>query len=61
MFGQAHGISSAVKGLVGVHPIALGVVVGVGAYYAINTYLLNKDTDDELAEVIEVDEVETAG
>ncbi len=60
MIGQTHGISSAVKGLAGVHPVALGVIVGVGAYYAVNKYLLNNDTDDELTEAIEVDEVETA-
>ena len=60
MIGQAHGISSAVKSLAGVHPIALGVVVGVSAYYAIDKYLLNDDMDDELAGEIEADEVETA-
>jgi len=39
---------SAVKGLAGAHPIALGVVVGIGAYYAISKYWLNKDEDEEL-------------
>lgn len=60
MIGQAQGLSSAVKGLAGTHPVALGVVVGVSAYYAINKYLLNNDMDDELAEEIDDDKVEKA-
>lgn len=60
MIGQVNGISSAVKGLAGAHPVALGIVVGVSAYYAINKYLLNEDANGELAEAIEADEVETA-
>jgi hypothetical protein len=37
---------SAVKGLVGAHPVILGIAVGIGAYYAVNKLLLNQDVDD---------------
>ncbi len=43
-----------VKSLAGAHPVALGVLVGFGAYYAVNKYWLNKDIDeaDEVAEEV---------
>ena len=54
MIGNAHGIlassSSAVKGLAGAHPVFLGAAVGIGAYYAVSKYWLNKDEVDELTE-----------
>ena len=34
---------SSIKALAGSHPVVLGVVVGIGAYYAVNKYWLNKD------------------
>ncbi|RUM93384.1 MAG: hypothetical protein DSZ28_08515 [Thiothrix sp.] len=37
---------SVLKSLAGVHPVVLGIAVGIGAYYAVDKYLLNKDVDD---------------
>ncbi len=48
---------STVKGLVGTHPIALGVVAGIGAYFIINKYLLNKDMEDETTDTEEESEL----
>ena len=47
--------SSTVKALVSSHPIALGIVIGVGAYYVINKYWLNED-EDNMAEESESEE-----
>ena len=63
MIAQAQGVlsksmgaisssGSSIKALAGSHPLALGVLVGVGAYYAVNKYWLNKD-EDEAAEMTE--------
>ena len=41
---------STVKTLVGSHPIVLGIVVGLGAYYVVNKYLLNDDEEVTTAE-----------
>lgn len=49
---------STVKGLVGAHPIALGVVAGIGAYFIINKYLLDKDIEDEAIDIEESEIVE---
>jgi hypothetical protein len=50
MLDYAQGIlspsGSVVKSLAGAHPLVLGVAVGIGAYYAVNKFLLNKDADD---------------
>jgi len=51
---------SSVKGLMGAHPIALGVVAGIGAYFIINKYLLNKDMEDEAVEIEESEVVSEA-
>ncbi len=52
MIAQAQGIlsksGSTVKALVGSHPIAIGIVIGVGAYYVVNKYWLNEDEDEEI-------------
>ena len=42
-----------VKSLAGAHPVALGVLVGFGAYYAVNKYWLNKDIDEVAEEKFE--------
>ena len=47
--------SSTVKALVSSHPIALGIVIGVGAYYVINKYWLNED-EENMAEESESEE-----
>lgn len=51
MIAQAQGIlsksGSTVKALVGSHPIAVGIVIGIGAYYVVNKYWLNEDEDEE--------------
>lgn len=41
---------SSIKALAGSHPVALGIVVGIGAYYAVNKYWLNKDEGEGEAE-----------
>ncbi len=48
MISQAQGILSNVKALAGSHPIGLGIVIGVGAYYLVNKYWLNEDEDEEV-------------
>ena len=52
MIAQAQGIlsksGSTVKALVGSHPIAVGIVIGIGAYYVVNKYWLNEDEDEEI-------------
>ena len=40
--GAVSSSGSSIKALAGTHPVALGVVVGIGAYYAVNKYWLNK-------------------
>jgi len=51
MIAQAQGLlsksGSTLKALAGSHPVGLGIVIGVGAYYVINKYLL--DEDEEIA------------
>ncbi len=51
MIAQAQGLlsksGSTVKALVGSHPIGLGIVIGIGAYYMVNKYWLNDDEDEE--------------
>jgi len=41
---------STIKALVGSHPIGLGIVIGVGAYYVVNKYWLNEDEEIIMAE-----------
>lgn len=53
MISQAQGILSNVKAFVGSHPIGLGIVLGVGAYYVVNKYWLNEDEDEEITVVEE--------
>ncbi len=52
MIAQAQGLlsqsSSSIKALVGSHPIGLGIVIGIGAYYVVNKYWLNEDEDEEI-------------
>jgi len=54
MIAQAQGLlsksGSAVKTLVGSHPITLGIVIGIGAYYVVNKYWLNEDEEITTAE-----------
>ena len=63
MIAQAQGVlsksmgaisssGSSIKALAGSHPVALGAVVGIGIYYAVNKYWLNKD-EDEAVEMTE--------
>jgi len=70
MISQAQGILSktmgsatspltTVKSLAGAHPIALGVVLGIGAYYAVNKYWLNQD-DNESEDTSEKTDATTA-
>ena len=40
---------SAIKALAGSHPVIFGSILGIGAYYAISKYWLNKDDTDEVA------------
>ncbi len=51
MIAQAQGLlsksGSTVKALAGSHPIGLGIVIGIGAYYMVNKYWLNDDEDEE--------------
>ena len=37
---------SSIKALSGSHPVLLGIAVGIGAYYAVNKYWLNKEEGD---------------
>jgi hypothetical protein len=64
MISQAQGIlsksmgaisssGSSIKALAGSHPIGLGIVVGIGAYYVVNKYWLNKDENTEAEEETE--------
>ena len=52
MISQVQGIlsksGSTVKTVAASHPIALGVIIGVGAYYVVNKYWLNSDEDEEI-------------
>jgi len=50
--GTISSSGSSIKALAGSHPVALGVIVGIGAYYAINKYWLNKD-EGEAGEMTE--------
>lgn len=65
MIEQAQGILTnsmgAAKGLALSHPIGLGVVLGVGAYFVANKYWLNAD-NNEIDEIEEdaAEEVEAA-
>ncbi len=64
MIAQAQGIlsksGSTVKALVGSHPIAIGIVIGVGAYYVVNKYWLNEDEDEETSTTEESESKEDA-
>jgi hypothetical protein len=60
MISQAQGILSNVKALVGSHPVGLGIIIGVGAYYAVNKYWLNDEDDEETAVVEESESKEDA-
>ena len=51
--GTILGAGSATRALAGAHPIGLGIVVGIGAYFVIDKYWLNKDSTDENEEVAE--------
>jgi len=50
MIEYAQGIlspsGSAVKSLLGAHPVVLGIAVGIGTYYAVNKFWLDTDADD---------------
>lgn len=54
MIAQAQGLlsksGSTIKTLVGSHPIGLGIVIGVVAYYVVNKYWLNEDEEITTAE-----------
>ena len=60
MISQAQGILSNVKALVGSHPVGLGIVIGVGAYYVVNKYWLTDDEDEETSVVEESESTEDA-
>ena len=49
---------SAVKGLVGAHPVILGIAVGIGAYYAVNKLLLDQDVDVDVDDADEMADAE---
>lgn len=53
--GNFSSSAPSIKALVGSHPVAVGVVLGIGAYYAINKYWLDKDEGqaEELAQTAE--------
>jgi hypothetical protein len=44
-------LTGSIKGLAGSHPVVTGIVLGIGAYYAINKYWLNKEEATEAEEV----------
>jgi len=47
-----------VKALVGTHPIAMGIAIGIGTYYVVNKYWLNDDEDEEVNMTAEESEPE---
>ncbi len=50
MLEYAQGIlapsGSVLKSLAGVHPVVLGIAVGIGTYYAVDKFLSDKGVDD---------------
>ena len=46
--GAVSSSGSSIKALAGSHPVALGAVIGIGIYYAVNKYWLNKDEDEAI-------------
>lgn len=63
MIGHAHGVlsnslgavmgsASTAKSIASVHPLGLGIVVGIGAYLVVNKYLTNQGevVTDEISE-----------
>ena len=56
------GSVSATKALAGTHPVGFGIAVGLGAYFIIDKYWLNKDNsdnDDAITTEAESTETET--
>ena len=43
-------LTGPIKALAGSHPVVTGVVLGIGAYYAVNKYWLNKEETTETEE-----------
>jgi len=64
MIAQAQGLlsksGSTLKALAGSHPVGLGIVIGVGAYYVINKYLLDEDEEITMDEESESEEKASA-
>lgn len=54
--GAVASLGSNIKALVGSHPIGLGIVIGIGAYYVVNKYWLNEDEEIIMAEESESEE-----
>ena len=54
MIAQAQGaltnLTGSIKALAGSYPVVTGIVLGIGAYYAINKYWLNKEEATETEE-----------
>jgi hypothetical protein len=46
--GAVGSSGSTIKAFVGSHPIGLGIVIGISAYYVVNKYWLNEDEDEEI-------------
>lgn len=44
--GVLSNLTGSIKALVGSHPVATGIVLGIGAYYAVNKCWLNKDVEE---------------
>ena len=58
--GAILGAGSTARTLAGAHPIGLGIVVGISAYFVVDKYWLNKGNEGEHEEVAEEETTETA-
>ncbi len=56
--GAVGSSGSTVKALIGSHPVGLGIVIGIGAYYVVNKYWLNEDEEVDMAEESESEQSE---
>ncbi len=44
-------LCGSIKGVAGSHPVVTGIVLGIGAYYVVNKYWLNKEEPSETEDV----------
>ena len=51
--GIVMGAGSAARTLAGAHPVGLGIIVGIGAYFVVNKYWLNDSAEEDAAEETE--------